>query len=259
MKKFLVSLVILMSFVSLGAAQPAWQELKGDHFIVYYTGEEAYARELLRKAERYYDQIASDLGYARYSNFWQWDKRVKVRVYPKKNDFLEATGQPSWSIGNANYTTKEISSFAGCVEFLDGTLPHEIAHLIFRDFVGFEGEVPLWLDEGVAQRQEPFKRQAVAAYAKLFYAEKKLLPFSVLMRSDTLARASDEEAKVFYVQSASVVGFLIDRYGADDFAQFCRQLRDGKGLNDSLRFSYSSRIRSVDELEKAWRAYVGGL
>jgi hypothetical protein len=250
-------------------AEAAWKELKGDHFIIAYVGDEAYAREVLRKAERYYSDIASDLGYARYSNFWQWDKRVKIMIYPSKSDFLSATGQPSWSMGSANYTDKTISSFTDCAAFLDGTLPHEIAHLFFRDFVGFpaaggsasggKDTIPLWIDEGVAQRQEPAKREAVKYYIKLLYDQKKLFPLKALMRPDVLALATDEQAKNFYIEAASLVGFMIEHYGSDDFAQFCRQLRDGKSLDDALRFSYSSRVVSLEGLEKAWVEYIGSL
>lgn len=249
-------------------AESVWQELKGDHFIIFHAGDEAYARDVLRQAERYYDQIASDLGYARYSNFWQWDKRVKIFVYPSKNDFLVSSGQPSWSMGNANYTDKTISSFSGSPAFLQGILPHEIAHLIFRDFVGFPGSggsvsqgnsIPLWIDEGVAQRQEPAKQKVVKYYVRLLYDQKKLLSFRALMNPEVLAMASDEEVRNFYIQSASLVGFLIEHYGADNFVQFCRQLRDGKSLEEAIRFSYTSRLSSLDDLENVWLAYVAGI
>ncbi len=248
---------ILVLFFWAGTAVPARalepsQELKGDHFIVYYTVNDAYAREVLRKAEYYYDRIASDLGYIRYSDFWQWDNRVKIAIYAQKKDFTAATGQPEWSVGNANYTTKTISSYADCAEFLQGTLPHEIGHLIFRDFVGFKGEVPLWLDEGVAQWQEPAKRQAVKFYVRKLYDASKLLPLKVLMRPGVLAGASDEQARNFYIQAMSLVGFMIEHYGADRFTDFCRQLRDGNSLDDSLRFAYPDSISSLGLLEKAW-------
>ena len=54
-----------------------WKEEKGDHFIVFYGDAAARPKEVIRKAEFYYNRIAENLGYARHSNFWQWDKRVK--------------------------------------------------------------------------------------------------------------------------------------------------------------------------------------
>lgn len=236
-----------------------WQELKGDHFIVYYGADEAFARAVLRKAEYCYSRVASDLGYVRYANFWQWDKRVKIMIYPDQSSFLSATGQPSWSIGNANYSKKEISSFAGCERFVEETLPHEITHLIFRDFVGFRGQVPLWLDEGVAQWQEPSKKQVVRFLVRQLYDQKKLLTLQTLTHTDVRQVSDDQAAQNFYVQSASLVGFLIDKYGTERFAELCRQLRDGKSLNDALRFVYPSQMRDLSELEDQWLAHVSGI
>ena len=168
---------IVYSLLSIVCFAQSWQEMRGDHFIVYYEKQDrAFAADTLRDAEYYYTDIATDLGYARYSNFWQWEKRVKIFIYPGQDSFLKATGQPSWSVGNANYATKSISSFSGSGEFLQSILPHEIAHLIFRDFVGFAGEVPLWLDEGVAQWQEKPKRQLVKYYVRTLYEKKLLIP-----------------------------------------------------------------------------------
>jgi hypothetical protein len=254
---FVSMLFVLCFFLSVFCYAQEWQEMRGDHFIVYYEKQnQAFAGDTLRNAEYYYTDIATNLGYTRYSNFWQWEKRVKIFIYPNQDSFLKATGQPSWSVGNANYTTKQISSFSGSGEFLQSVLPHEVAHLIFRDFVGFAGEVPLWLDEGVAQWQERPKRQLVKYYVRALYEEKKIIPLRRLMNTDVRMISGDDEAKNFYIQAASLVGFLIEEYGADSFANFCRQLRDGKSLDDALRFTYPTQVRSLQELEEKWLKYV---
>ncbi|MEK7850187.1 MAG: peptidase MA family metallohydrolase [Candidatus Omnitrophota bacterium] len=234
-----------------------WQELRGDHFIIYYENDsDGFVKEVLRQAERDYSQIASDLGYARYANFWQWENRVKIFIYPDQDSFLKATLQPSWSVGTANYTTKQISGFSGCTQFKTDTLAHEIAHLVFRDFVGFVGEVPLWLDEGVAQSQEKSKRELINYYARALYEKNQLLSLKSLTEMDVRRVAEGAQAQDFYVQAASLVSFLIERYGADNFTHFCRQLRDGKSLDEALRFAYAGRIGSSSELERKWLKYV---
>jgi hypothetical protein len=249
--------LILFLFLPVGGLKAQdWQEIKGDHFIVFYKDNQGFARDVSRKSEYYYNRIASDLGYVRYSNFWQWDQRVKIFIYQDQGSFLGATGQPAWSIGNANYSKKEINSYSGCDKFLDGTLPHEIAHLIFRDFVGFKGEVPLWLDEGVAQWEEKPKHDIVKALIKQLYDQKKLLSLLELTRMDVRRIQENEKAQDFYVQAASLVGFLIEDYGADNFAQLCRELRDGKNLDDSLRFTYPTEMRNLEELERHWLKYI---
>ncbi len=253
-------LFFILCFLSAGPCFAAeWQELRGDHFIVFYVAGEDFAKEVLRKSEYYYTSIAEDLGYARYSNFWQWENRAKSHIYPVKADFLKATGQPDWSVGNAEYFKKEINSYAGCGAFLISTLPHEITHLVFRDFVGFKGEVPLWLDEGVAQWEEPAKRKIVKYVAKSLFLQKKLIPLKTFMQIDVRKMKADEDVQVFYVQAASIVGFLIERYGGSSFTQFCRQLRDGRSLDESLRLTFSTQMDDLSALETRWLEYIESL
>ncbi|HNX81806.1 MAG TPA: hypothetical protein PKL77_06630 [Candidatus Omnitrophota bacterium] len=257
-----------------------WGELSGDHFVIFFTGDQNFAKDVLEKAEQYYRQIASDLGYPRYSEFWTWDKRVKIFVYPNKRSFLQATKQPEWSEGMADYTTKQITSYAWSQGFVDSLLPHEMAHLIFRDFVGFKGEVPLWLDEGVAQWSEEAKRRIVKDYARSQYEQARLLSVQDMMRID-VRRLPESEKKVhvqlfiskskdqpdgfigknelvnmYYLQAVSMVDFLVTKYGADSFADFCRQLRDGKSMEEALRFSYPTHIRNLADFQSEWRKYI---
>ncbi len=145
-----ISALFLLLILTPARAEQ-WQVLNSDHFIVHFLSDEQFARDVLDKSEIYYNDIATQLGYPRYSEFWLWDKRVKIFIYADHRSYLNATGQPDWSQGMADYRQKRISSYVWSSGFLESLLPHEIAHLIFRDFVGFKGEVPVWLDEGVAQ------------------------------------------------------------------------------------------------------------
>jgi hypothetical protein len=271
---------VILAYSYLWASQvKEWREVKGDHFIVCFTEDEKFAKDALDKAEVYYRAIASDLGYPRYEEFWTWDKRVKVYIYPDQASFLEATHQPEWSIGVADYKNKHIASFVLSKGFLDSLLPHEIAHLVFRDFVGFLGEVPLWLDEGVAQWEEKEKRLVMKRMIKDLYEKDSLLFLSDIAKinirsisdkGNVYIRATRTKGgkdgvvflssvnlvNTYYLQAVSLVGFLIEKHGSDNFAFFCRQLRDGKTMEEALQFSYPSSIRSLSELEDKWREYL---
>lgn len=289
-------LVFLSTILSI--AQD-WQELKGEHFIVYFiplekntdssntslTGFTQYtkfAQEVLYKAEAYYQRIASDLGHPRYSEFWLWDKRVKIYIYSDHASFLAATGQPQWSHGMADYKKKQIVSFLWNRGFLESLLPHEMAHLIFRDFVGFKGEIPLWLDEGVAQWSEQAKRQEMKSMVQQLFEKDSLLSLEDMMKLDirnvtdkdrvyirstrtkegdkgVLFLSGDNLINTYYLQSVSLVGFLIEKYGSDRFTDFCRHLRDGKTIEDALKFAYPVYMRNLKELEDRWREYLSDL
>jgi hypothetical protein len=74
--------------------------------------------------------------------------------------------------------------------------------------------------------------------------------------SGILFLSGDNLVNTYYLQSVSLVGFLIERYGSEDFANFCRQLREGKSLDEALRFTYPTHIRDINELETKWREYL---
>jgi hypothetical protein len=230
-QKFLILLNFIISLSITAAIAEGQQELKGEHFIIYFTQNKAFAKKVLRKAEMDYERIASDLGYARYSNFWTWANRVKIYIHPDHASYIKATGQPKWSEGMADYENKEISSYSGSEDFLLSVLPHEIAHLIFRDFVGFEGEVPLWLDEGVAQWEEEVNRSRIKKAIRGCLKKRALLSLKDMMILDIrlikdteklhLRTTSIDDKRSFiildgenlihlyYLQAASLVGFLI--------------------------------------------------
>ena len=233
-----------------------WQEIKSDHFIVYFIKNEKFAKDVSRKSETYYRKIASELGYQRHSGFWTWDNRVKIYIHLDQASFLKATKQPQWSQGMANYTKKEISSYAWSEGFLDALLPHEMTHLIFRDYVGFKGEVPLWLDEGVAQWMEPKKREAVKYAIKRLDNEGKLFTLNEMMKLDVRQSSDSEKVTYFYIQAVSLVNFMVTKYTATRFTNFCRQLRDGKSIANSLKFAYPISIRSVEELQEKWLKHI---
>lgn len=241
---------------SLDVFAQEWREEKGDHFVVYYVTEAARPKEIIRKAEIYYNRIADDLGYPRYSNFWQWEKRVKIYIHPSKEAFQKATGQPAWSHGMASYLDKSIHAIETNDNFLDAVLPHEITHLIFRDFVGFKGEVALWMDEGVAQWEEDDKREAALAVMPELVARAEVMTTQTLTSLDIRSEQDPKKVRIFYMQAISLVDFLIKNYGASSFTALCRELRDGKSLLAAMRAAYSNSIRDLEDLDDKWRKYV---
>jgi hypothetical protein len=275
MKKLpVLAACILVAFVARHVLAEDWQEEKGTHFIVYYKDTEkdkneeqkdppkTFAGSILRKAEQRYKDSARDLGYQRASNFWTWDSRAKIYVYPTHDDYVKSTGHPKWTKGFARYDKKEV---VGCRdndrEFLDAILPHEIGHLIFRDFIGFKSDVPLWLDEGVAQWQEEDKREIARKTARVLLDGGQLMSITSLVsiKDSTVLKEKIKDKKAiteFYVQSVSLIDFLFSKYGKDRFTAFCRGLRDGKTLEESLRSAYPSSISSLEDLEKEWIKYI---
>jgi hypothetical protein len=237
-------------------AESEWQVLKGKHFLVYYRDDPAFAESVRSKAETYYRDIADDMGFSRRGGFWLWEDRVSLYIYPTREEYLRATGAPEWSGGKARYREKEIASFHASDLFLNSILPHEIAHIILRDYLALPDDPPLWLNEGTAQwvdrARRPQARQTVGNLCR----QNRLIPFPtfVKMRIEDVDRSN--QAYVFYAQASSVVGYLIEEYGPEAFRKLCSQFRAGKDLDAALRFTYPGRFATVTQLEKAWIAFV---
>ena len=276
MKKVFFIILFLSASISL-LAKDDFCELKGTHFIVYYYPEHlSFAKEVLLRAEKYYVDIAKDLGYERYSQFWLWDRRVKIYIYPDHESYLKASNMPSWSHGMADYVNRLIMSYFRGEGFLVSILPHEITHLMFRDFVGFTGQIPLWLDEGVAQWEEKPKRHMKklmrdALKRKVFLSLRDMIEMDVKsIKSDDkiYVRYTNDDGtplvliltgknliNLYYLEAVSLVGFLIEKYGNKRFTNFCRCMRDGKSIEGALRSSYSGYLNTLEDLEKEWKGY----
>ena len=265
-----------------GCSGEAWREAKSDHFVVYFLDSDVFARGLLGEAENFYLRIASDIGYGRYTDFWSWEKRAKIYIYPDQPSYIKATKKPEWTRGFANLKGRQIVSYEESAFFTEEVLPHEMAHLIFRDFVGQGRGVPFWIDEGIAQWEGSVDRSKISAIAKTFYDNDLLFALSDLTQLDIykigdidqlfIRSMRTREGKetvgflstkalisAFYAQSASLVGFMIKRYGSDDFAYFCRELSYGKSIDDALRSAYPYYFQSLDDLETRWRDHLGKL
>ena len=269
-----------MSSCALAYSQTLWEQIRSEHFIVYfYESNQEFAEAVSIAAEEYYKSVAEELGYVRYSNFWKWDKRVKIYIYPDHKSYLLGSRQQSWSHGMANYSDKYIMSYVLGQNFLDRLLVHEITHIIFRDFVGFKSEIPLWLDEGIAQWEEKTARQIKMTRVHEMAKQKLLLSLDVMMNVDVrrieskskikvsslhsledekmmLELTGDSFVNIYYLQAFSIVGFLMTRYGPERFIVFSRQLRDGKNITEALQFAYPTQIRSLDMLEQEWKKYI---
>jgi hypothetical protein len=128
-------------------------------------------------------------------------------------------------------------------------LPHEITHLLIYQLVAPDGYryVPEWLDEGLATANErlPTPEYALAleearTAGQLLSLEELCVPFSPDPRTAVLS----------YAQSASVVQFIRQRYGADGIRRLLSEYANGasctSGVEEALAVSFS-------KLENEWQ------
>jgi hypothetical protein len=250
--------------IDAGFDPPGWLKFQGDHFVVLYApgGDEDMAHGVLDHAENYYNDIADDIGYSRYHNFWTWNDRVKIILFPDQESYVRQTRQPPWSRGFATiyselFKSRIIVSYKGQPNFIEVILPHEITHLILHDFIGFDRPVPRFFDEGIAQlEQKDDSLSHMDIMAKLITGG-RIIPLKDLLVYDLFAHKNDAgSVSIFYVESLYIVDFLIKTYGKDAFKEICRHLRDGENFEEALKEAYYPTIDSMQTLQEKWSDYA---
>lgn len=220
-----------------------WTEYKSVHFIIYHHPSipHSYVAKFAKKCETYYNVITDRLGFARY-DFWLWKDRAKIFIYKTREDYLANTGQPEWSGAATHIQKKFINTFHFHKEFFDNILPHEVSHIILREFIGLDTPAPLWFDEGVACANEKDSRAKYLLFAKRLIAQGK----EVSVESD--------DPEVFYAASSSLITFLLDAYKRSRFVEFCRELRDGTDFDTAMAMIY--KIKDANELNSKFLFYL---
>src|SRR5208283_1102149 len=243
---------------------PGWLKFEGDHFVVLCPpgSDEDEAPAILDHAENYYNNIADDIGYSRYQNFWTWGNRVKIILFGDEGSYTRQTGQPPWSQGFASiyselFKSRIIVSYKDQPNFIEVILPHEITHLILHDFIGFDRPIPRFFDEGIAQLEQKDDSLAHMDVMARLIIGGRIIPLNDLLRYDLGAHRNDAGAvSIFYVESLYIVDFLIKTYGKDAFKDMCRRLRDGADFEAALKSSYYPTIDSMQTLQDKWPDYA---
>lgn len=249
--------IIFLSLIITASCAYArdWQVYKKRHFIIYYDESPVdFVRSLEESAEEYYTEIAQNLGFYRY-NSWTWDERAEIYIYNDDEDYVVSGKQAKWSHGVASPQDKVIRTFPTAHGFFDSTLPHELGHIIFREFVGFRVILPRWFEEGVAMYQEKARRFGSDRTVRKAIESKTFMSLTELTDFRLTANTDREIVELFYAESASVVAYMINELGQSRFVNFCRKLESTNNFKLALKSAYG-RFDSIEDLGRAWENYL---
>ena len=257
-KTLILSLLVFLCFsrnLYAASADGKWNEAKGNNFIIYYKkAPQDFIKSVEEMSESYYHEIADNLGYAHYKG-WSFNERASIYIYDDSKDYLSAAKEFEWSDGIATPQKRVIRTFPAAHGFFDSTLPHELGHIIFREFVGFKASVPLWFEEGVAMYQEKAKRFGAHDAVRAAVKNKTFIDLPKLSLVQLNNQSPMPLIELFYAESASVVYYMINELGQYRFVNFCNELQKGTPFETALEQVYI-RFKNFDDLNKSWIDYL---
>jgi hypothetical protein len=239
----------------ISAEEGKWHEFKSAHVLVYYKEIPLdFVKTVADSAEDAYRDITTRLGFYREHD-WMTENRAKIYIYQDDQDYVHNAQQYQWSHGAASIRERTIRTFPSAHGFFDSTLPHELGHIIFHDYIGFDVEIPLWFEEGVAMNQEKAKRFGVNHEVLQALKNDQFISLTDLTNMRLYSESPADRVQLFYAESASIVNFMISELGENRFAKLCRELKDGRSFLDAIQASYV-RFSNLNELNRAWVGYL---
>lgn len=240
------------------AEEDGFRQLRSSHFIINYREgvNSLYVSKIKNISEKYYRVITQQFNFFR-DKFWTWENRAKVFIARDRDDYLDIFGCSPWSAACVDYYNKIIYTYPNQEKFTP-IFVHELTHIIFREFVG-EGVLPLWLDEGVAVYMEDkyggTYRQGIN-FLKHEMARGNYIKFSELNQI-TVDRLNDKQQdyiNLFYLESFSIVNFIMNKYGKYKFSNFLRRIKSGLEWEDALTKVFYD-FKDLNKFEEEWKKY----
>jgi tetratricopeptide (TPR) repeat protein len=233
------------------ALPPTWRRTRTEHFEIYYEKRSGLTGAM-RNAEEAYARIVRDFG----MNDAEWKTRVRMYLFSDADswrDFLAMNRSKTmeWAGGFALPWANEIYVYVADhkADLYKDVLPHELTHVLHYRYVGPTFQ-PLWLTEGLAvSQQEGGVKHACNAIDRLV-RNGKAFPLSELFK---LTYYPPQALHLFYAQSATVVGFMIEEFGIAKFKEF---LFEFAHTQDTVKAIESVYGMPLDTFERKWEKYV---
>ncbi|HUN23175.1 MAG TPA: peptidase MA family metallohydrolase [Anaerolineales bacterium] len=228
-----------------------WQEIEKDTVVLHwYAGRDSFAEQLLNTAVQAKADIANAYNIST-------DNKVHFYIYKNTNEMRDSLlFEPQWTGGQAfsdqNIVVIGIGDNSSDLEWGLRTVAHEFTHVIVGNVVSScYASVPTWFNEGIAMYIEGED----ASYEKgvLDDAIKSGDLFALRPLSNGFTEDPDK-ANLAYLQSKSIVGYLVKTYGKEKMQALLQAFNQGYQYDNALQIALGVQL---EELERNWRASVG--
>jgi hypothetical protein len=180
------------------------------------------------------------------------ERPIKIYIYASTDNLKGAMVYSQEWTGGVAFTDFGIIAISIPPSELDWgkkALVHELTHLVVHQatFSPY-GQLPLWLDEGLAMYNEGELDPVFRSYLDEAILEGKLISVRSLCSPFS---AYSEKASLSYAQSYSLVEYLLDNYGQGKMLDLLALLKQGSTYDEALTEVYGFDIDGLDAL---WRA-----
>ena len=181
------------------------------------------------------------------------DTPIKLYVYASADDLQGAMIFPQEWTGGVAYTRYGILAIGIAPSELDWgkrAIVHELTHLVVhQETLNPYGDIPTWLDEGLAIYSEGPLEATFSGYLNTAIAGGTLIsvpslasPFSVF----------SDQAALSYAESYTLVDFLVTTYGEDKMSALLGAFREGNTYDGALQAVYGFDMEGLDALWRPW-------
>jgi hypothetical protein len=229
-----------------------FKTLHNDRLTLYwYNGGRAFGEALFEQANKGLDQLEEDIGVS-------LERPIKIFIYGTQEDLISALSLSAqeWTGGVAytDYGVVVIGIRADNLDWGLRAMTHEMTHLVIHQATDNPyGDLPRWLDEGLAVYNEDPERLD-EQFQETF---NEAVANNSLMTLQTLSStfpADPMAANLAYGESGAVVGFIIHNYGSDAMKDLLEIFSEGSLYDDALEQALGEDTQSLDN---AFRTRLG--
>jgi hypothetical protein len=228
-----------------------WEIINADNISLHwYEGDIHFGENLHTAAVKAINWLNQEAGLS-------IESPIELYIYGSPADLREAVlYEPSW-IGGQAFAAQDIVIMAVPpydLEWGERVIAHELTHVLVGHYTfSCLGDVPAWLDEGLASFSEgdlePYSKDQLAGAVR----RDMLIPLRAL--SGAFSEEPDK-ADLSYSESFSVVNFLIKEHGQAKMNQLLIDLREGETIDAALLGNYGFDMYG---LEDVWRSAIGAV
>ena len=223
-----------------------WQSLKQGYLEVAWYDDRGVAQTMLEEGLEALAEISPFLGL---------DELIPIKVYvwASTEDAREVERIQSERFEESVITggTRVLADLVHIYTPSRWVVRHELTHVLTKlAGEGPYGDLPAWLDEGMATISEGDWLDRRGGALQFAINNDQVLS----LRSMESPSNRPGFVDIFYGQSAAIVLYLISEYGTDKMNELFATFKEGSSVEDALDKVYGL---SRDELDNDWRASVG--